>query len=447
MSVLKYYDVGSGQWLPVQSPVGEYDASGTAAAAIAAHEVEYNHDDIATAQAHADIVTGNPHGTTYADVSASPNTHLHAGQTITPYAVSYATDLTAGEISALPIGTRYWDADTQSTALKTTATTTLNDGEELSPTCKNVDTVNHLNGQPVYVSTGTGKRVALKLASASSEATSYAIGVATQDVAYTGSGLGKYCFFGAVKEVPIANVIQTGESDTLWVEGATLYLSTEAGKMTVVRPTAPNHGVRIGWISDKSGANITFNVHVDDGQELGELHDVDLTESKTSPVDADCFLLQDSADSSIWKKLTWAYLKSNLKSYFDGFYLLASGGTLTNVKESITYEELTGDKTISFANADVLYFYVNPSGASIQFTMPADPGAFSKSGVIWVKNNTGKAHTWNTSPAIEFVSETDSQTAPIPAAVGYWTRYTVQWHDNNGGTGFWAVGIAGKTTA
>lgn len=131
----------------------------------------------------------------------------------------------------------------------------------------------------------------------------------------------------------------------------------------------------------------------------------------------------------------------------DSTKLDASGGTLTNVKETIAYEELTADKTISFASADVLYFYINPSGASVALTMPADPGALSKSGILWIKNNTGKAHTWVTTPAIRFVSETDADTVPAPTADGYYTRYTCQWHDNNGGMGFWAVGLAGRDTA
>lgn len=122
-------------------------------------------------------------------------------------------------------------------------------------------------------------------------------------------------------------------------------------------------------------------------------------------------------------------------------------GLLSGLQESIAYEELTADKTISFAAADILYFYINPAGASVALTMPSDPGAISKSGILWIKNNTGKAHTWAASPAIRFVSETDADTVPTPAAVGYWTRYTAQWHDNNGGTGFWAIALAGKDTA
>lgn len=127
--------------------------------------------------------------------------------------------------------------------------------------------------------------------------------------------------------------------------------------------------------------------------------------------------------------------------------LAASGGTLTNVKETIYYVEADANITIDFSNGDVQYIYVNPAGASIQITLPADPGAISKAGILFVKNNTDKAHTWNTSPAIRFADQSDADTVPTPAAVGYYTRYTCQWNDNNGGTGAWWVTVAGRDTA
>lgn len=133
--------------------------------------------------------------------------------------------------------------------------------------------------------------------------------------------------------------------------------------------------------------------------------------------------------------------------YDDANNVWKASKMLTSITETIAYEELTAAKTISFASADVLYFYINPAGASVALTMPSDPGSLSKSGILWIKNNTSKAHTWVTTPAIRFVSETDADTVPTPAADGYYTRYTCQWHDNNGGTGFWAIGLAGKDTA
>ncbi len=117
------------------------------------------------------------------------------------------------------------------------------------------------------------------------------------------------------------------------------------------------------------------------------------------------------------------------------------------VMEPINYQEATANVTIDWSTGPVQYIYANPAGASIQITLPADPGALSQAGILFVKNNAGKAHTWATSPAIRFVSETDADTVPTPAAVGYYTRYTCQWMDSNAGTGAWWITLAGKDTA
>lgn len=45
---------------------------------------------------------------------------------------------------------------------------------------------------------------------------------------------------------------------------------------------------------------------------------------KTTPVDADVTLIEDSADSNSKKKLTWANLKATLKTYFDTLYAAVS---------------------------------------------------------------------------------------------------------------------------
>ena len=53
-------------------------------------------------------------------------------------------------------------------------------------------------------------------------------------------------------------------------------------------------------------------------QEVGEK--LNPSVSKTTPVDADTFLISDSADSNIFKKLTWANIKATLKAYLDTIY-------------------------------------------------------------------------------------------------------------------------------
>jgi hypothetical protein len=121
---------------------------------------------------------------------------------------------------------------------------------------KNGDASTHSNGQPVYVYGGTGKLLVVKLASRSSASTGFTIALATQDVPNTGNGRGRYCAFGGVGGVPIANVIKSGEDSALWTEGAKLYLDSTPGRLTVIE-----NGFYVGTITDKSGSNISIFVH------------------------------------------------------------------------------------------------------------------------------------------------------------------------------------------
>jgi hypothetical protein len=63
---------------------------------------------------------------------------------------------------------------------------------------------------------------------------------------------------------------------------------------------------------------------------------IDAATAKNTPVDADCLALSDSAatpTAGILKKLSWSYVKSVLKTYFDGLYVVVAGdigGTVTS---------------------------------------------------------------------------------------------------------------------
>ena len=99
---------------------------------------------------------------------------------IKPDYVLLDTPYTDAEASALPVGSMFYNSDQQDWLLKTSVDTYYNMGGEVSPLMKNGDSFTHLNGQPVYVSSGNGKLPIVKLASASSEVTSYTIAIATQ---------------------------------------------------------------------------------------------------------------------------------------------------------------------------------------------------------------------------------------------------------------------------
>ena len=183
-------------------------------------------------------------------------------------------------------------------------------------------------GQVVYISGAQGNRIAAKLAQANSEATSKGtIGFVVEAIAAGAEG----------------NIIVSGplyKLNTLGLTaGANLYLSaTTAGGYTETAPQAPDNGVVLGYVERVHGTVGSIYVKVDNGYELEELHDVDLTESKTTPVDADAVLLQDSADGSIWKRLTWANLKATLLTYFNGEYVAKNAAITGATKTKITYD-------------------------------------------------------------------------------------------------------------
>ena len=75
--------------------------------------------------------------------------------------------------------------------------------------------------------------------------------------------------------------------------------------------------------------------------------------AKTTPVDADVTLIEDSATSPtafLKKKLTWAQIKATLKTYFDGLYQ-AIGSYLSNLVEDTT-PQLGGDLDLNGKNID-----------------------------------------------------------------------------------------------
>jgi hypothetical protein len=169
-------------------------------------------------------------------------------------------------------------------------------------------------GKVVYVVGAQGQRLTVALADADTEILSKdTIGFTSESIADGAEG------FVIVQGV-INNISTTGMTD-----GATVYLSQTAGGYTTTPPPDPAHLVVLGFIvNGGSGGAGSIYVKVDNGYELEELHNVSNSEKATA-VDADAVLLRDSADNNLWKRLTWANVKSTLKTYFDTLYQ----GTLT----------------------------------------------------------------------------------------------------------------------
>lgn len=89
------------------------------------------------------------------------------------------------------------------------------------------------------------------------------------------------------------------------------------------------------------------------------------------------------------------------------YYLPASGGTLTNYKETLYAPAATsGNVTLNLENGNVQRFIL---GGNHQFTLPASPGAVGQAFTLILECAT-YTPTWNSSPALKWL--TADNTAP-----------------------------------
>ena len=186
-------------------------------------------------------------------------------------------------------------------------------------------------GSIVYISGATGNRPLITLAQANNDANSaQTIGFVKTSIANNGFG----------------NVIVRGELENIdtsaLTEGAQLYLSpTTAGTWTTSKPSAPQHLVYVGIVLRSHPTQGTILVAVQNGYELGEIHDVALS----SPANLDLLAYESSTD--LWKNKSFSTL-----------------GLLTSVDAASTYQTLSGMSsylTTSTA-ASTYYLQTNPSG-------------------------------------------------------------------------------------
>jgi hypothetical protein len=184
-----------------------------------------------------------------------------------------------------------------------------------------------------------GQRLAVVLAQANTKANhSGILGLVTENIDNNEEGF--ITTFGKVRGVNTTGSLQ---SET-WADGDEIYLSaTVAGGLTNVQPES--HPVQIGYVVYAHANNGVIFVKVENGvDELADLHDV-RSSAKTTPVDADAVLLQDSADGNLWKRLTWANLKGAVKTYLDTFKGVAGGYASLDGSGKVPVSELTIDST------------------------------------------------------------------------------------------------------
>ena len=150
-------------------------------------------------------------------------------------------------------------------------------------------------GSVVKVVGVAGGFIGINLAQANSVANSEtAFGIVAEDIADASNG-----FVGI-------NGIIHGLNTNAFTEGDILYLSTATpGAITNVKPASPNYIVVIGYVAKKSATDGHILLHVQNGYELDELHNVVIA----SEVNNDALIYESS--TQLWKNKTiggWNYI-------------------------------------------------------------------------------------------------------------------------------------------
>ncbi len=144
-----------------------------------------------------------------------------------------------------------------------------------------------------------GQRLAVKLAQADNDANSATtIGLVTESIAENQEGF--ITTFGNVNNINTTGAKSFGGTET-WVDGDMLYLSpTNAGYLTNVKPSAPNHMVVIGYVVYAHANNGKIFVKVDNGYELDELHNVQISSATNGQA------LVYNSSTGVWQNQTIA---------------------------------------------------------------------------------------------------------------------------------------------
>jgi microcystin-dependent protein len=128
------------------------------------------------------------------------------------------------------------------------------------------------DGKAVSLTGAQGQRIKIDLADAdSSGLASHAIGLATENIANNQEGF--VTTFGLVRHI----------DTSAFSEGDILYVSTAPGGLTNVRPPAPQHSVRVGYVVKDSPQGSIF-VDPDVGTHLEYLHDVTISSPSAGQV-------------------------------------------------------------------------------------------------------------------------------------------------------------------
>lgn len=186
------------------------------------------------------------------------------------------------------------------------------------------------DGEVVYVTGAQGNTLSVTRASASSEAaSSVTIGMVTEPIAAGARGF--------ITTSGIVNGLNT----LGLTEGTAVWLSTTAGQYSTTRPSAPNHGVLIGYVVRAHASVGSIFVHIQNGYEIDELHNVLVSSITNGDV-----LKYDSATTT-WKNVPQGSLQTSIVQT----PTYAANKTIDWTQGNIARITLTGNIAITNSNA------------------------------------------------------------------------------------------------
>ena len=217
--------------------------------------------------------------------------------------------------------------------------------------------------QVVKIASAQGQRLAVNLAQANNDANSVdTLGLVTENIANNQEGY--ITTSGLVRGIDTTGDLQLED----WNDGDVLYLSpTVPGKITKVKPTAPNHTVIIGYVVYAHKNNGQIFVKVDNGYELDELHNVRITNVANDNI------LQYNSALSVWENVagTTTNIAEGTNLYYTQgrFDSAFAAKTTTNLAEGTNLYFTTARGDANFATNFATKTTTNlPEGTNLYFT-------------------------------------------------------------------------------
>lgn len=282
-------------------------------------------------------------------------------------------------------------------------------GEQIYQYVYNAETSSLSKGQVVFISGSQGNRIAVKLADNSGDPTSAGtLGLVAEAITAGANGW-------VITEGPLRKLNTIGLT-----AGSLLYLGSTPGTYTQTKPVAPRHEVRVGYVERVHASVGSIYVKIDNGYEIGELHDV--VDSTTTASYGDLFV----KSGSVWinsRQLTGSYgLTGSLQATsFTGSLLGTASFATYAATASYSDEFHIGETQTQYA---LITSSVNDSNLLFSIPSSSYSSAFFKYTVASASNaRSGEIMSvWNGST----VTFTDNSTTDIGTTTAVTSSVAIQ---------------------